>query len=264
MAKRFEGQVVWVTGASRGIGRATALAFAREGAWVGLTARDERRLAGVAGEIRGEGGRAAVAPADLATRDGVRTAAAEVERALGSVEVLVNNAAVLRPGPVIESRPEDWDAMWTVNVMGPLHAVQAVVPGMVARGRGRVVMVSSVLGRRAMPRYGGYAATKFALMAMSEALRAELRGTGVSVTAVLPTGTDTDMNRQPGLPERVRKRAEAGRMMAPEAVAARIVDATARGMREATCSARSHAVLVAHRLAPGLLEAVLSGGWARR
>ena len=251
---RFDGQVAWVTGASRGIGRAVALALAGEGAAVALTARDERDLEAVRATISARGGRALVAAADVSDAGAVADAHRQVAQALGPVDLMVNNAAVLQPAPALRARPADVDRMWRVNVLGVIHCTQASVPAMVERHRGRVVNVSSVLGARVMPLYAGYCATKWALMAFSDTLRVELRGTGVSVTVVLPTGTDTDMNRHPDLPERVRARARAGRYMSPEAVADALLLGAWRRDRTVWCSRRSHALALAARALPDLAD----------
>ncbi len=258
MKARFHGRVVWITGASAGIGRALSLAFAAEGARVGMTARRRSGLEAVAAEIEALGGACTIAPGDVSSREETRGAAQRVESILGPVDILVNNAALLRPATVLEADPRDVEEMLAVNVMGCLHPIQAVVPGMVMRKRGQVVNVASILARRAMPLYGGYAATKFALAGLTESLRAELRGTGVSVTLVLPTGTDTAMNRQPGLPERVKKKAESGGLMTPEQVAFRVLNGVERNAREVFCNRRSQAVVLANRLAPAFLEEILS------
>jgi NAD(P)-dependent dehydrogenase (short-subunit alcohol dehydrogenase family) len=186
----FRDQVVMVTGASSGIGRATALAFAAAGAKVVLVARRREMLEEVAGLA---GGETAVVPADVTSRDAVRVCFAEARARFGRVDVVVDNAGILRPAPVAEITEGDLDAMLRVNLFGTLFVMQEAIPLMRAQDGGCVVNVASLAGRRGMTPLGGYCATKFALIGLTEALRMELQGEPVHVGLVLPGVVETPM-----------------------------------------------------------------------
>ena len=186
------GKVALVTGASSGIGAATAKALAREGVRVALLARREERLEEVADEIRRLPGHALVCPADVTDSAAVR---AVVERVLGQwkrIDILVNNAGQGIAAPFEATTPEELRALMEVNLVGVLTLTQAVLPGMLQHASGHIINVSSVAGRRGVPLRSAYNATKFALVGLSESLRQELRGTGVHVSIVYPIVTKTE------------------------------------------------------------------------
>jgi NAD(P)-dependent dehydrogenase (short-subunit alcohol dehydrogenase family) len=189
----FRGKAVVVTGASSGIGRATALAFAAAGARVGLVARRRQALEEVADLARLAGGDAAVLPADVTRREEVRAAFAEATTCFGHVDVVVNNAGILLPAPVVDIVEADLDAMLRVNLFGALFVVQEAVPLMLAHGGGCIVNVASLAGRRGYTPLGGYCASKFALVGLTEALRMDLQGTPVHAALVLPGIVETPM-----------------------------------------------------------------------
>ena len=182
----FRDRVVIVTGASSGIGRATAVAFAAARARVALVARRRAELERVAAEIVAAGGQALVAPADVTDRAQVDGCFDAVAHAYGPADVVVNNAGILRPAPVAAIRAEDLDAMLRVNLFGALYVMQEAVARMRA---GSIVNVASLAGRRGVTPLGGYCATKFALVGLTEALRTELDGSvtgAASKTATAP------------------------------------------------------------------------------
>src|SRR5689334_11215222 len=189
----FRDRNVIVTGASSGIGRATAIAFAAAGSRVALVARRRGELEKVAAEIAAGGGQALVAPADVTDRVQVDACFDAVGRAWGAIDVVVNNAGILRPAPVTELTAEDLDAMLRVNLFGALWVMQAAVPRMRERNAGTIVNVASLAGRRGITPLGGYCATKFALVGLTEALRTELDGGDVHVALVLPGVVETPM-----------------------------------------------------------------------
>jgi NAD(P)-dependent dehydrogenase (short-subunit alcohol dehydrogenase family) len=189
----FKDSTVLVTGASSGIGRATAVAFAAAGARVALVARRRALLDEVAAEIAGAGGTAHVVPADVTDRAGVAAAFEAATAALGRLDVVVNNAGILLPSLVTELRAEDLDAMLRVNLFGALFVMQEAVPRLRAQGGGTIVTVASLAGRRGYSPLGGYCATKFALVGLTEALRTELDGGKVHVALVLPGVVETPM-----------------------------------------------------------------------
>lgn len=190
---KLQGAVVIITGASSGIGRETVFEFARHGANLVLAARREERLREVADRCRALGApEALVVPADVGhTADIERIVQAALDR-FGRVDVLVNNAGFGFSGTIEETTEADMRELMDVNYMSAFVATRAVLPHMRRQRRGHIVNVSSVVGKIAFPFHGAYSATKFAMMAMTEALRGELDGSGVTVTAVLPASTRTE------------------------------------------------------------------------
>ena len=188
---RLQDKTVIVTGASSGIGRETAVAFARAGANLVLASRNEAALNEVAAEIAPFAGRVSVIPTDVTQRAAVEAMVEQTATELGSVDVLVNNAGVGLNALLAEGSMTNIRRLFEVNVFGALHCIQAVVPYMKRQGSGQIINVSSVAGKIATPRNGAYAATKFALTAISDALRLELGDYGITVITVFPGITDT-------------------------------------------------------------------------
>ncbi|GAC1333083.1 MAG: SDR family oxidoreductase [Candidatus Dormibacteria bacterium] len=180
------GARVLVTGASRGIGAATALELARRGARLAIAARTRKGLDAVATECRARGPEVDVIVADMSKEEEVRAMVATAEAAMGGIDVLVNNAGLGLSNPVAEISAEDLRYVFEVNVVAPHVATVAALPGMLRNGSGRVINVGSVASHISTPNLGGYSASKFALKAMTDALRMELRGTGVKVTLICP------------------------------------------------------------------------------
>ena len=190
------GRTALVTGASSGIGRATALALAGEGVRLVLAARRADRLAAMVAELAAAGAEALAVPLDV--RDRAAVAAALGPEALGSfadVDVLVN-AAGLAAGrePLQQGDPDDWDRMLDTNVRGVLHVTRTLLPGMVARGRGHVVNIGSVAGHDTYPDGAVYCATKAALDRITTGMRMDLLGTGVRVSTVDPGLVETEFS----------------------------------------------------------------------
>lgn len=182
------GQLIVITGAASGIGRATAHAFAARGGRLVLCDRDEGRLA----EVRTALGAAVVLArgVDVGDRAAMAGFADEVHRH-GAVDVLVNNAGVAQHGGMCETSLDDWDWVLRVNLMGVVHGCHHFVPAMRARGRGHVINISSILGLYAPPTAIAYTASKFAVLGLTLSLRGELAGTGVHATAICPGMIDT-------------------------------------------------------------------------
>lgn len=190
----FRDKAVVVTGASSGIGRATALAFGAAGARVALIARRRDILEEVAHEITASGGRALVAPADVTHARAVQSALEAVVQRFGCVDIVVNNAGMLIPARVQDLRATDLRAMLRVNVFGTLFVMQHAVAAMRAQSSGGcIVNVASLAGRRGISPLGGYCASKFALVGLTEALRTELHATPIHVALVMPGVIDTPM-----------------------------------------------------------------------
>jgi NADP-dependent 3-hydroxy acid dehydrogenase YdfG len=215
------GQVVAVTGASSGIGEATALACARAGAAVALAARRVDRCEELAQRISKEGGRAIAVAADVGEE---RQARAFIERAhseLGRLDVLVNNAGVMLLGPIESADTEEWRRMVQVNVFGVLYCTHAALPLMSQQGSGHIVNVSSVAGRVARAGFGVYNLTKFGVGAFSESLRQEAVPKGVRVTLIEPGAVATELasHNRPEVLEQMAKRFEGVTRLAAEDIA---------------------------------------------
>jgi len=190
----FSGKTVLVTGASSGIGRETALAFARAGAQVVMVARRAEALTEVEAQARKRhDARTLVVPADVTRPAQVRACFRQAVAAFGGVDVVVNNAGILIPSRVEDIRGADLKAMLDVNLFGALYVMQQAAAVMRKQGRGNIVNVASLGGRRAFSPIGGYSATKFALIGLTEAFRMELAGTDIHASLVLPGVIETPM-----------------------------------------------------------------------
>ncbi len=187
-------QVAVVTGGGRGIGRAVAQALAAAGAAVAVVSRSEGELVETVGLIQHAGGRAAAFPADVTSLDAVRAVMQAAERALGPIDLLVNSAGAIKPfGPIWENDPAEWWRTMEVNVRGPLVCTQLVLPGMVARRRGRIVSVTSGAGTVSTPYYTSYVTSKAALIRLTECIALETKPYGIAVFAVAPGTVRTKM-----------------------------------------------------------------------
>jgi NADP-dependent 3-hydroxy acid dehydrogenase YdfG len=187
------GRAVLVTGASSGIGRATARALAAAGARVGLAARRDERLQELEEEIARGGGEAIALPTDVTDYTQAEAMARHAAETFGVVDVLVNAAGIMLPAPIAGADPADWRTMVDVNLLGVLYATRAVLPGMLERGEGHIVNVSSTSGRVASPLFSVYAATKFGLGAFTEVLRKEVHPGRVRVTLFEPGPTRSEL-----------------------------------------------------------------------
>jgi NADP-dependent 3-hydroxy acid dehydrogenase YdfG len=228
----LEGKIVFITGASSGIGAATALAFAEQGARLLLAARRILKLKETAEEAL-EGGAEAVRSIELDVRD--KSAVQNVVDALpeewAHIEILVNNAGLSRGmDKLYMGSTEDWDEMIDTNVKGMLYVTRAVVPGMVARGRGHVVNMGSTAGEITYPNGAVYCATKAAEKALNDGLREDLLGTPVRVTSIDPGMVETDFSlvRFHGDQERAAKVYKGLTPLAPEDIADAILWAVTR------------------------------------
>jgi NADP-dependent 3-hydroxy acid dehydrogenase YdfG len=193
MSIDLSNQVIAVTGASSGIGEATALACARAGAAVALAARRSDRINALAERIAAEGGRAIAVPTDVGEEDQAQAFVARAHAELGRLDVLVNNAGVMLLGPIEDAPTEEWRRMIHANVFGVLYCTHAALPLMRAQGSGHIVNVSSVAGRVARAGSGVYNLTKFGVGAFSESLRQEGVAIGVRVTTIEPGAVATEL-----------------------------------------------------------------------
>jgi short-subunit dehydrogenase len=184
--RQLRGRRGFLTGASGGIGPHIAQALAREGVDLALTARSVPALERVATSVRALGVRVTVVPADLARADEREVLVAKVERTFGPIDVLVNNAGVESEGAFLDLPPATIAETVEVNLLAPMHLARLLVPGMVTRGVGHVVNISSLAGKKAVPYDAVYGATKAGLVEWTSALRMELAGTGVGLSVVCP------------------------------------------------------------------------------
>lgn len=248
-----QGAVAIITGASSGIGAATAQAFAAAGADVVLAARSTERLEQLAATLPG---RPLVVPTDVSD---AQSATALVERTVaerGRVDILINNAGIGVIGPVESVSPDDMLQVYRINVLGSLHTIQAVVPHMRQRKRGHIINVSSVVGKSALPFAGGYCASKGAIDRLTEALRMELGGSGIRVTLVRPGTTRTEFGgHRLGHGREVRRLTPRG--VPPERVAQTLVRAAHREPRVAYVTLGDRVQLLVAALLPGLVERVV-------
>jgi 3-oxoacyl-[acyl-carrier protein] reductase len=188
--------VAMVTGAGRGIGRATAIALADAGFAVGLVARTRTELETTAAEVKQRGGEQFVAVADVTDTRSVAEAVTGIEQHLSDIDLLVNNAGTMNAiGPVWEVDADDWWTDVKTSLRGTFICCQAVVPGMISRKRGRIVNLTSYAAVRPSPYQSGYSAGKAGVVSLTEALAASLESHGVSAFAVAPAFTDTKMTR---------------------------------------------------------------------
>ena len=235
MAGALEGKVAAVTGASSGIGAATAKALAREGAALALGARRADRLDELKGKIESAGGRAVVIETDVADEDSARGFVEGARDQLGSLDILVNNAGVMLLGPVGGAPTDQWRTMFDVNVLGLMYCTQAAMPIMSEAGGGHIVNVSSVAGRTANFGSGVYNATKWGVGAFSEALRQELVEAGVRVTIIEPGYVDTELqghNESDAVKKQIdQMREQIGEVLTPEDIAETIAFAVTRPQR---------------------------------
>jgi NAD(P)-dependent dehydrogenase (short-subunit alcohol dehydrogenase family) len=192
-AVKLPERVALVTGGGRGIGRAIALAFAREGAHVAVAARTAAEIDAVAREVRALGGRAVAVACDVAERAQVDAAAREVAEALGPVAILVNGAGFAVSAKVLDTDDALWERHLRVNLTGAFQMTRAVLPGMLAARWGRVINVASIAGRQGFPYVAAYTASKHGLLGLTRALAQEVVASGVTVNAICPGYAATEL-----------------------------------------------------------------------
>jgi NADP-dependent 3-hydroxy acid dehydrogenase YdfG len=204
----LDGKVAAITGASSGIGEATALALAGAGAAVAIGARREDRLSSLAERIEGDGGRSLALPVDVGDEESARSFVTETHSQLGGLDILVNNAGVMLLGPVEGAPTDQWRTMVNVNLLGLLYCTHAALPLMREAGSGHIVNISSVAGRSANAGSAVYNLTKFGVGAFSEALRQEVSPAGIRTTIIEPGFVDTELqahNENPAVRDTIEK-----------------------------------------------------------
>jgi short-subunit dehydrogenase len=253
--RELAGRVVVITGASSGIGAATAVRCGGAGMRVVLAARRADRLAAVAAEVTAAGGAARVVPTDVGDEASVRALIDGAVAEWGRLDILVNNAGIGILATVEQTTPAEFEQLLRVNYLGAVHGVLAALPHMRRQGTGHLVNVASVVGKRASPFRAAYVASKFALVGFSEALRLELRGTGIDVTCVCPIGTATDFHLAE--PNRLGVPGRGGPIQSAEHVAGAIVRAMRRPRAEVHPYPPARLLFLANDLAPALVDRLL-------
>ncbi len=248
----YRGLTALVTGASSGIGRLLALRLAREGARVGLVARRARELEQAAEEIRAGGGDARVLACDVANREQVDACVASTLEHFGGIDILVNNAGYGHHRSFLEWDVADMERMLRVNFLGTLYFTKALLPQMVERGKGWLVFIASVAGRISSPEESAYAASKFAMVGLAEALSLEVEDAGVHVLTVCPGAIRTPFFDE----EALRRMPPVARrsMVAPEGLVEAIMTGLAKGKRELTYPRSIAAGYVVRAVAPGFMR----------
>lgn len=196
-----------ITGGSRGLGRATAIAFAKEGINVAITGRNEALLQEVVAEIKSYGVEAIYAAFDVTNREEVKNGVAQITNVFPTIDILVNNAGIAKFGTFMEMEEEDWVSILNTNVLGMYYITKEILPLMIAQNEGDIFNVSSTAGLAGNPTTSAYSASKFAVIGMSESLMKEVRKNNIRVTTLTPSTIASDMSKELGLtdgnPERV-------------------------------------------------------------
>jgi 3-oxoacyl-[acyl-carrier protein] reductase len=193
MMKGLGGRIALVTGASQGIGRACALELAAAGAKVALAARNQDKLAHAVHEIEAAGGEAAAFALDIASEDSIKAAAKSVIERFGKVEILVNNAGITRDGLMLRMKRPDWDDVLSTNLTGTFLLTQALLSPMLKNRWGRIINISSVVGRTGQAGQVNYAASKAGLIGLTRSMAREVASRGITVNAVAPGYIETPM-----------------------------------------------------------------------
>ena len=222
--KHMNTRVAFVSGASRGIGKACALALSAAGNRVVLAARNTEKLEEVAAEIRSKGAEAYVTQLDLGSIDSIKEAFAKAAKEFGRIDILVNNAGITKDGLALRMKKDDWDLVINTNLSGSFFAIQQVLQGMMRERWGRIVNITSVVGEAGNAGQANYSASKAGLIGVTKSLAQEMASRGITVNAVAPGFIQTDMTGvlSPEVKEKVLAGIPLKRMGTPEDIAAAV------------------------------------------
>ncbi|TWI58087.1 3-ketoacyl-ACP reductase [Halalkalibacter nanhaiisediminis] len=213
----LNGKTALITGAGRGIGRATAIAFAKEGINVGLVGKTLANLEKVAAELKEFDVKVAIASADVSDLESVTHAVEQIKSELGAIDILINNAGIAKFGGFLDLTPEEWQNIVHVNVMGVYNTTRAVLPEMIERKTGDIINISSTAGQKGAPVTSAYSASKFAVLGLTESLMLEVRKHNIRVSALTPSTVATDLaietNLTDGNPEKVMQPEDLAELM---------------------------------------------------
>ncbi|MFJ5714659.1 3-ketoacyl-ACP reductase [Neobacillus sp. NPDC093127] len=193
MAQSLKGKVAFVTGAGRGIGKAIAIALAKEGINVGLLARTEAALKEVASEVEGFGVKVAYAAVDVSSLEKVDQAIEKLTNSLGTADILINNAGIGKFATLLEMDPEEWKKIIDVNIMGTYYVTRAVLPQLIEKNGGDIINISSTNGLNGAATSSAYSASKFGVIGLTESLAQEVRRNNIRVTALTPSTVATEL-----------------------------------------------------------------------
>src|SRR5690606_6774431 len=199
MATSLKGKKAIITGAGKGIGRAVAIALAKEGVHLGLIARTEENLKNVAKEVEGENITVSIATADVSSNDQVNKAVTKLQNELGNVDILINNAGIAKFGKFLDLDVSEWEKIIRVNLMGVYYVTRAVLPIMIEQSAGDIINISSTAGQKGGPMSSAYSASKFGVLGLTESLAMEARKHNIRVTALTPSTVATDLAFGEGL-----------------------------------------------------------------
>lgn len=264
----LDGKVVLITGGSRGLGLVLAREFATQGARVAVCARDEDDLRSVKDEFAARGDHFFSSQCDVSNPAQVHSLLTSVETALGPVDVLVNNAGTILVGPLEHMSVADFEEVMRINFWGAVHTTLAVLPGMKERRQGRIVNITSIGGKVAFPHLLPYTTSKFALVGLSEGLRAELAKDGIWVITVVPNLMRTGSPRNAEFKGDYKKEyawftisdSLPGASMSAERAARQIVRACQNGESELVLGLPAKLAVLANGIAPGLISDLLAAG----
>ncbi|MDM5228550.1 3-ketoacyl-ACP reductase [Cytobacillus sp. NJ13] len=203
----LKGKTALITGAGRGIGRAAAIALAKEGVNIGLLGRTIENLEKMADELSQYNVNVSAAAADVADLEAVTHAVEHIKSDLGSVDILINNAGIAKFGGFLELSPDEWESIIQVNLMGVYNVTRAVLPEMIEQKSGDIINIASTAGQKGAPVTSAYSASKFAVLGLTESLMLEVRKHNIRVSALTPSTVATDLaietNLTDGNPEKV-------------------------------------------------------------
>ncbi len=234
--KKFEtrAKVILITGASSGIGRSSALLFAREGGKVALVSRNANALRDVQEEIHSSGGEACSFPFDLSQTDKILEIVKEIKEKMGPIDILINNAGYAVTGLVEDCPVEEYQKNFDVNFFAPIALIQAVLPDMKKKKMGQIINVSSGVGRRALPGVSAYSSTKFALNGLTESLRLEVKQFGIDVITIFPGRVESHFHERIEAYGRLNRKLPPIKTHPASKIAQMILEASQRKLREAT------------------------------